>query len=124
MVDRPALRAAEGEGEGVAEAEGEGQPPSPYHSADTNQDGAISLSELLRVIQFFNSGAYHVQPGTEDGYGVGAGDQNGPHHSSDYNPADWSIQLTELLRLIQFFNSPGGAYAVDATTEDGFRPGA
>lgn len=43
------------------------------HSSDYNpQDWTISLSELLRLIQFYNSGAYHAcpdaDPPTEDGY--------------------------------------------------------
>jgi len=33
----------------------------------------VSLSELLRIIQFFNSACYHVEEGTEDGYAPGAG---------------------------------------------------
>jgi hypothetical protein len=55
---------------------------SRYHSADTDKNGAISLSELLRVIAFFNTryaktdgtisqtGFYRVQFGTVDGYGT------------------------------------------------------
>jgi hypothetical protein len=34
--------------------EGEGQPPA-VHSADQNGDGAISLTELLRLIQIYNA---------------------------------------------------------------------
>ena len=47
---------------------------SIYHSADVNQSGAISLLELLRVIELYNTsgGAYHVQVGTEDGFASGA----------------------------------------------------
>ena len=41
------------------------------------QDWKIELSELLRIIQFFNSGGYHAcpdaVPATEDGYCVGPG---------------------------------------------------
>lgn len=44
-----------------------------YHSADTDFDNQISLSELLRVIQFYNVGTYHSCPdaGTEDGFCTG-----------------------------------------------------
>jgi len=39
------------------------------HSSDYNpQDWIINLSELLRLIQFFNSGGYHPCPDGEDGY--------------------------------------------------------
>ena len=45
------------------------------HSGDQDQNNQISLSELLRLIQFFNSGGYHACPGedppTEDGFCVG-----------------------------------------------------
>jgi len=121
----------EGEGitEGSAEAEGaqegegavEGEGEKPPHSADPNGDLEISLPELLRVIQFFNAGAYHCEEGTEDGYAPYAGDNNCNPHSSDYNPQDWSIALNELLRLIQFFNM--GGYHPCPDGEDGYCPG-
>ncbi|MCX8065289.1 MAG: hypothetical protein N3G21_08985, partial [Candidatus Hydrogenedentes bacterium] len=42
------------------------------HSSDYNpQDWKVDLRELLRVIQFFNSGGYHLNPLGEDGYGIG-----------------------------------------------------
>ena len=45
---------------------------SSYHSADINWDRYISLSELLRVIQLFNSKGYHTcVNGSEDGFCVG-----------------------------------------------------
>lgn len=96
-------------------------PQDEYHSADTTRDGVINLTELLRVIQFFNSQGYYCLAGTEDGYGPGQGSDHGcSPHDSDYNPQDWMINLTELLRLIQFFNT-GGYYACPGeNTEDGF----
>jgi len=52
---------------------------SRYHSADTNRDGLIGLTELLRAIELYNTmdgttrtGAYHIDPTTEDGYAPGA----------------------------------------------------
>jgi len=38
--------------------------------APSGPDWQIKLTELLRVIQFFNSGGYHACPGegTEDGF--------------------------------------------------------
>jgi hypothetical protein len=45
------------------------------HSADSNRDGKISLTELTRVIELYNTrngttrtGAYKMQTGTEDGF--------------------------------------------------------
>jgi hypothetical protein len=90
------------------------------HSADITADGHISLSELLRVVQFFNVGEYHRDATTEDGYAPGIGDTAGRAHDSDYAPLDWRIDIAELLRLIQFFNL--GGYETRLGTEDGFLP--
>ncbi|HPO12046.1 MAG TPA: PKD domain-containing protein, partial [Candidatus Hydrogenedentes bacterium] len=92
-----------------------------YHSADTAPDQHINLSELLRVIQFFNSNGFHCEAGTEDGYAPGPGDQTCTPHDSDYNTQDWHVNLSELLRVIQFFNSDG--YHTDCGSEDNFAPG-
>lgn len=96
------------------------------HSADQNGDGVINLTELLRVIQFFNVSGYHCAPSpedTEDGYLPGVAEAHDCiPHGSDYNLQDWKISLTELLRLIQFFNT-GGYHPcpeADPPTEDGF----
>lgn len=49
-----------------------------YHTADTNRDGKISLTELSRVIELYSTrvgairtGHYHAQSGTEDGFAPG-----------------------------------------------------
>ena len=97
-----------------------------WHSADGDDSGALSLSELLRVIQLFNVGAFHcadVSIPTEDGYAPGAGDTSCAPHSSDYNPQDWRVDLNELLRCIQFYNVGGYSYCPGAQTEDGYCPG-
>ena len=55
-------------------APGPGDTSCPPHGSDCNrQHWHIDLSQLLRLIQFFNSGGYHACPGdgTEDGYCVG-----------------------------------------------------
>jgi PhoPQ-activated pathogenicity-related protein len=134
--------AAEGQPEGVVEGEGaiEGEPPlegqiegegegglPPIHSADQDGNGRINLTELLRVIQFFNIRGYQcaVAPASsEDGYlaGAGAGHDCAPH-CSDYAPQDWQIDLTELLRLIQFFNIGGYHACAESGTEDGYCAG-
>jgi hypothetical protein len=92
------------------------------HSADTQAPfQKISLSELLRVVQFFNGNGLHCASGTEDGYAPGPGAQTCAAHSSDYNPSDWRVNLSELLRLIQFYNLDG--YHGACGSEDGFAPG-
>jgi len=97
-----------------------------FHSADTDGDNYISLSELLRLVQFYNSPGYHCceTECTEDGYLPGAGDASCAPHDADYAPQDWQIGLAELLRIIQFFNSGGYSYCPEQATEDGFCPGA
>jgi hypothetical protein len=97
---------------------------SERHSADyAPSDWRFSLSELMRIIQFFNKGGFRCGTATEDGYSPSGGsDHSCTTHSSDYSPQDWQINLTELLRIIQFFNA-GGYYACpDGVTEDGFCP--
>ncbi len=51
---------------------------SRYHAADSNRNGKIDLTELARVIEFYNyrsgvirTGAYHANTGTEDGFEPG-----------------------------------------------------
>jgi hypothetical protein len=108
-----------------AEGEGEGTPVAVYHTADRNQNQRVDLSELLRVIQFYNLGDFHCAvptESTEDGYGPGVGDTSCARHDSDYAPLDWRIGLSELLRLIQFFNTGGYTYCPESGTEDGFCP--
>lgn len=106
--------------------DGEGE--TLYHSADWNgaPDNRIDLSELLRLIQFYNSGGLHCADKSdlqsEDGYLPGLGAKlDCIAHASDYNPQDWAIDLSELLRAIQFYNS--GGYHACTGSEDGFCPG-
>lgn len=94
---------------------------SSLHSADTNSDSIIGLSELLRVIQFFNSNGLHCDASGEDGFAPGPGSTSCAPHAADYSPQDWLISLSELLRIIQFFNS--GGYHPCGSGEDGFCPG-
>lgn len=90
------------------------------HSADTNKDWKISLSELLRVSQLMNSGEYHcAESTTEDGYVAGAGSHTCEPHDADTNK-NWKIDFNELLRITQFYNSNG--YSLQDGTEDGFAP--
>lgn len=90
------------------------------NTADQDGDFLINLTELLRVIQFYNTKSHHCALGTEDGYAPGPGDQWCPPHDVDYAPTDWKIELTELLRVVQFYNAGGCYPCPDAGTEDGF----
>jgi PKD repeat protein len=92
-----------------------------YHSGDTNQNGVIDLSELLRLVQLFNLGGFHGEASTEDGYAPGTGDTSGVLHDSDYSPPDWQISFSELLRAVQLFQAR--RYYPCSEGEDGFCPG-
>lgn len=120
----------EGEGEGETEGQPEGQnegevtvDPS-IHTLDYNPaDGKISLNELLRAIQLYNSGWFSCDPAGEDGFTIGTGGGfTCEPHALDYNPVNWRISLGEILRAVQLFNA--GGYHLQAGTEDGFAPGA
>jgi uncharacterized repeat protein (TIGR01451 family) len=89
------------------------------HSVDTDGDGRVKLSELLRAVQLFNADRYGCQPATEDGYAPNDFDENCTPHDLDYNTQDWVIRLSELLRAVQFFNL-GGYYNCNGVTEDSF----
>ena len=112
-------------GEGVEESfdiEDTVAEPYAFHSADYNPaDWSLNLSELLRVIQLYNLGAYHCDPLGEDGFNPGSGDYSDDPHSADYNPCDGAIGLSELLRVIQFYNT--GGYYTDPDGEDGYHAG-
>ena len=43
----------------------------PHHSDYKPQNWRIDLSELLRLIQFYNSSGYHLDPNGEDGFAPG-----------------------------------------------------
>ncbi len=91
-----------------------------YHTADENKDWKISLDELLRVIQFYNSGGIYCDCLSEDGYSPSTlySRECLPHSSDYYNGHDWRINLYELLRLVQIYNY--GKYHPDPSSEDGF----
>lgn len=108
----------EGEGQGGVDGEAEGGAP---HTADQDADNTIALSELLRVIQFYNASRLGCDTGGEDGFAPGAADEACAPHASDYEPQDWRIGLSELLRLIQFYNT--GNYNACPGGEDGYCPG-
>ena len=105
----------EGEGQGGVDGEAEGDAP---HTADQDADNIIALSELLRVIQFYNAARLGCDAGGEDGFAPGAADEACAPHASDYEPQDWRIGLGELLRLIQLYNI--GAYTTCPDGEDGY----
>lgn len=94
-------------------------------SADTDNDFAISMPELLRLIQLYNTGGYCCDATTEDGFAPGEGNHDCTAHTSDFYPSgpDWRISMIELLRLIQFYNFGGYSRCAGAGTEDGYCPG-
>lgn len=112
------------------------------HSADSSPvDGAISLTELVRVIELYNVRNNSVRTGryavagtvTVDGFASDPTTANlaavtlARYHSADVNQ-DGKIGLTELTRVIELYNARSGSirtgkYSVQGATEDGFAPG-
>lgn len=112
----------------------------PFHTADTDGDSRFSLSELLRVIELYNTrngttrtGHYRVQSDTEDGFApeptLTDGESGGlvQFHAGDTN-RDGKFSLSELLRIIELYNYRSGTtrtgeYRSSPGSEDGFAPG-
>lgn len=92
-----------------------------HYSADVDSNQKINLSEVLRPIQFYNTGGYFCLAGTEDGFAPGlSGDQSCALYDCDTATPYWDLSLSELLRVIQFYNSAG--FEPCQGTEDGFCP--
>lgn len=103
----------------------EGELPPAQHTADADNDGALSLSETLGVIQLYNAGGYHCDEDEPGGFGVGPDDTaptDCPLHSADYEAPYRVISLTELLRTIQFFHL-GYWFCPSENSEDGYCAG-
>lgn len=93
------------------------------HSGDTlTPFWEITLTELMRVIQFYNSTGYHTEVGTEDCYGAGADASNrdGYRHNADYQNPAWEVNLTEVNRFSAYYTA--GGYVFAQGTDDGFAP--
>jgi hypothetical protein len=115
--------------------------PVQPHSADTDRNFRISLLELTRVIELYNTrngatrtGSYALAlAATEDGFAsdliraASVVASLARYHSGDTN-RDGRIGLLELTRVIELYNTRSGGsrtgqYKVRAGTEDGFDPG-
>ena len=107
-----------------------------HHTADTNDDFKLSLSELLRVIELYNTragttrtGAYTNLGGTVDDFGSDTRAASTEvtlyrYHSADID-RDAKLNLSELLRVIELYNTRSGSvrtgqYRQDESTTDGF----
>ena len=90
-----------------------------FHSADTNMDLRLNLSETLALVQWFNLEVELHCDGIGYSFSPG-GTQECLPHSSDYLDQDWKLGLDELLRGVQLYNAQ--AYVKDVTGEDGFNP--
>jgi hypothetical protein len=98
-------------------------PLTQAHDADTDGNGRMGLSEVLRAVQLYSVGVYYCDEESEDGYSITSGAQDCSTHDLDFNAPDWNLDLSELLRCIQFFNAFKGSYHLDVAGEDGFAPG-
>ena len=106
------------------------------NSADTDHNNELSLTELLRVIELYNTrvgttrtGGYRAQTGSVDGFAPNAEAIAGTptqFHSADMD-RDGMIALGELLRVIELYNTRSGTtrtgrYRVQFDSADGFAP--
>lgn len=90
------------------------------HKGDTDYDEALSLAEVLRVVQLYNALKYSCANfASEDGYKPGPGGLTCGVHSADFLVPQGEISLSELLRVIQLYNV-GGYTACPGSSEDGF----
>ncbi len=114
--------------------------PVSFHDGDYDRNSRFDLTELLRVIQLYNTrngttrtGRYLVSSGTVDGYDpdpatvLGSTPGLARFHSADYDD-DAQISLTELLRVIELYNTRSGTtrtgeYHRQQGTADGFAAG-
>lgn len=114
-------------------------PPDPLvvpvrrslHSADSDGNRRLNLSELLAVIGLYNAREGSQRTGRYDFDGIsrylaapGLGRLPRRVHSADIN-GNGMIDLSELLRVIEIYNAREGttrtgAYEEDQTTADGF----
>jgi hypothetical protein len=112
----------------------------PFHSADTDGNSRLSLLELTRVIELYNTrngttrtGAYKVEAGSEDGFNPEPTRASSAvvtlpkYHSAD-SDRNGKLSLLELTRVIELYNFRSGTtrtgqYHVQAGTEDGYAPG-
>ncbi|MCC6145179.1 MAG: hypothetical protein IT368_15335 [Candidatus Hydrogenedentes bacterium] len=99
-----------------------------YHSSDTNFDHKFSLRELMRFFELHvgtDDHSYHLDPASEDGFGLGAGPKQGEPHTGDYDGgADWRVSMPEVVRMIDLFAStPEHRYSHALNTADGFTKG-
>jgi len=116
--------------------------PATYHDSDTDHNWRLSLLELTRVIELYNTrngtvrtGCYAVATtATEDGFAQDAARANSAtvtltrYYSADTDK-DGKIGLVELTRVIELYNTRAGTtrtgqYHAQAGTEDGFAPGS
>jgi hypothetical protein len=54
--------------DGYGAGPGTDQACTPHHSDYNGQDWIVSLTEILRLVQFYNAGGYEAADGTEDGF--------------------------------------------------------
>ncbi|MBI1320062.1 MAG: DNRLRE domain-containing protein [Candidatus Hydrogenedens sp.] len=120
-----ALNGNGGGGLTVGELRRVGGADSAIHAADTNGNGTLSLSEVLRVVQLYNAPGFACAANggaTEDGYTLSGADESCVPHTSDYLAPAFELTLSEMLRSIQFYNAGGLLHCPGNGAEDGFCP--
>lgn len=109
------------------------------HDADSDENGAIDLLELLRVIEIYNTrlgnrrtGRYTLDGDQADGISPDISKDEKhmalfPRYYSADSDRDGAVSLAELLRVIELYNTRTGTqrtgrFILDDSTSDGFAP--
>jgi uncharacterized delta-60 repeat protein len=118
--------------------------PVTIHTADTDQNLRLNLTELTRVIELYNTrngtnrtGAYKIDAAGEDGFNPEPNRLGSTvvalakHHTADTD-RNGRLNLLELTRVIELYNTRAGTTRTGAyharregepASEDGFNPG-
>jgi hypothetical protein len=90
-----------------------------FHVADYQSPWwVIDGTEVNRVLAYWRSGAYHIEPLGFDGYAAGEGNTNGMRHSADYQATYWNIDTDEANRVLAYWRA--GAYGVNTAGDDNY----
>ncbi len=97
------------------------------HSSDyAAERWKVDGTEVGRVLAYWRSGGYEVNPAGDDGFSPtdtpDVGNTNGGLHSADFQEPYRIIDGTELSRVLAYWRA--GGYVADPSGSDGYAPAA
>jgi hypothetical protein len=85
---------------------------NPIHCADYGEPfGVIDTDEVSRILAYWRSDGYQINPEGEDGYTVGIGDTDGPCHCVDLD-CDWTISTDEKDSVLDLWRCNNYEYNI------------